>query len=404
MRGTRHGHRIGRREFLAGTTAAAATAFTMVRPSAVRGTTANETLALGLLGCGGRGQWIIPFFEKHGKYRFVAVADYYRDRVDEAGDKCKIDASRRYTTLSGYKRLLDDKIDAIVIETPPYFHPEQAAVAVDAGKHVFLAKPVAVDVPGCVSIEESGKKATEKKLVYLVDFQTRANPYYREVYRRIRDGQIGRLVCGDARYPCGVMDKQPPKNADDRLRAWYNYQWLSGDFIVEQSIHALDVATWFADAAPLSAVGTGGSAGLRLYGDDWDHFNLVYKFPKGFALSFYSTQMVHGAPNEIICRVYGSQGTAHSDYFSGVSITGPKPWEGAKFTDLYNSGTEVNIREFYEAVTSGDCSNKTVAPSVRSNLTCILGRTAAYTGETVTWDGMMKANERMEADLSGLKS
>jgi myo-inositol 2-dehydrogenase/D-chiro-inositol 1-dehydrogenase len=403
MAKSRNTNTIGRREFLAGAATAAA-AFTIVRPSLVRGTQANSTIELGLLGCGGRGQWIIPLFQKHGKYRFVACADYYQDRADQAGEKCKVDPSRRYTTLSAYKKLLDDRIDAVVIETPPYFHPEHAAAAVEAGKHVYLAKPIAVDVPGCNTIADSGKKATDKKLVYLVDFQTRANEFFREAAKRIHDGQLGRLVCGDARYPCGVMDKKPPKTPDERLREWYNYRAFSGDFIVEQSIHVLDVATWFAGAAPLSALGTGGSKGLRLYGDDWDHFNLIYKFPNDFVLSFYSTQMVHGAPNEIVCRVYGSKGTAFSDYFAGVHITGPKPWKGAKFTDLYDSGTTVNIREFYEALTEGKYENPTVSPSVRSNLTAILGRTAAYKGVPMTWDEMMRSEERLEADLQGLKS
>jgi len=394
--------KLNRREFLAG--AAAASAFRVVRPSSVRGSVANSSIELGLLGCGGRGNWITALFNKHGKYRFVACADYYQDRVDKTGDALQIDAARRYTTLSAYKRLLDDKIDAVVIETPPYFHPREAAAAVEAGKHVYLAKPVAVDVPGCKTIAEAGRKATAKKLAFLVDFQTRANPFYREAARRVHAGELGRLVCGDARYPCGVMDKKPPKTPEDRLRDWYNYRAFSGDFIVEQSIHALDVATWFINDAPLSAAGAGGSKGLRLYGDDWDHFNLIYRFPKEFVLSFYSVQMAHGAPNEIVCRIYGSQGTVHSDYFSGVSITGPKPWAGAKFTDLYESGTVVNIGEFYEAVTAGRFDNPTVAPSVRSNLTAILGRTAAYKGEPVTWDELMRSEERLEADLKGLRT
>ncbi len=394
---------IGRRQFLAGA-ATAATAFTIVKPSLVRGTEANSTIEIGLAGCGGRGTWIVPFFQKHGRYRLVAAADYYPAQVNAFGDKYKIPENRRYSTLSGYKKLLEDKIDAVVIETPPYFHPEQAAAAVDAGKHVYLAKPIAVDVPGCLSIAESARKAAEKKLVYLVDFQTRANEFYREAARRIHAGGLGRLICGDARYPCGVIRIVAPEGPEDRLRRWYCNKTLSGDFIVEQSIHALDVATWFADAAPLKATGTGGSKGLRPYGDIWDHFNVIYAFPNDFVLNFYSVQMAHGSPNEIVCRIYGSKGTVDSDYFSHIWIHGPNPWEGGQFKDLYDSGTAVNIKEFYDAVTKGDYANKTVAPSVRSNLTCILGRTAAYKGGTVTWDEMMNANEKWEADLSGLKA
>lgn len=189
---------LGRRSFLAGTAAAA---FTIVKPSLVRGTEANSTVTLGMIGCGGRGNWLVPLFGRQGKYRFVACADYYQDRVDPFGEKTEIPADRRFTGLSGYKRLLEQKLDGVVIETPTYCHPEQSADAVEAGKHVFVAKPIAVDAPGCLSIGESGKKATTKKLVFLVDFQTRADPTYQEAARLVHGGALGKLVCGEARYP-----------------------------------------------------------------------------------------------------------------------------------------------------------------------------------------------------------
>lgn len=399
--------RIGRREFLAGA-AAAATAFTIVRPSAVRGSEANSTIELGLIGCGGRGNWITALFDKHGKYKWVACADYYPDRAEKTGEKCKIDGSRRYSTLSGYKKLLDGKLDAVVIESPPYFHPGQAAAAVAAGKHVYLAKPIAIDVPGCQTVEESGKKATDKKLVFLVDFQTRANEFYREAAKRVHRGDIGKLVTGFAAYPCGVISKDAPKTPEDRLRHWYCTREISGDFIVEQSIHALDVMTWFLDAAPISAYGLGASKGLRTYGNIWDNFNVTFKFPKDIATSFYCEQMCHGSPNEIPCRIYGKNGTFDSDYFTHVRIDSPnKAYAGGKFThvlDLYTSGTEVNIKEFYEAITGSLCDNMTVPQAVRSNLVAVLGRSAAYKGGLMTWDEMMKSPERLEPDLKGLNA
>lgn len=401
QQGTRH--TVARREFLAGTAAAAA--FTIVRPSAVRGTTANETITLALLGCGNRGSWMVPLFLKHGKYKFVACSDYYQEHADRVGDMCQIPTDKRFTTLSGYKKLYDEKFDAVVIESPPYFHPEQAAAAVEAGKHVYMAKPIAVDVPGCQSVEASGKKATEKKLVYLIDFQTRANEHYREAAKRIHRGDIGKLVCGDAKYPCGVFRKEPPATPDDRLRTWYCDKAISGDFIVEQSIHAIDVTTWMIDAAPVAAMGRGSSKGLRSYGNIWDDFTIVYEFPNDVSVSFHCVQMVHGAPNEICCRIYGQNGTFDSDYFSHVFIQSPdKGYPRADFKDLYTSGTVVNMKEFYEAVTKGDYSNPTVKPSVRSNLTAIMGRESAYRKKLLTWDELMKSTDRLEADLAGLKA
>lgn len=395
---------IGRRAFLAG--AAAAASFTIVKPSAVRGSEANSTIELGLIGCGGRGNWITRRFEQHGKYKFVACADYYEDHANKTGDTCGIAPNRRYATLSGYKKLLGGKMDAVVIETPPYFHPEQAAAAVEAGKHVYLAKPIAVDVPGCNSIAESGRKAAEKKLVFLVDFQTRANEHYREAARRVHAGQIGSIIAAEARYPTGHLAMKAPKTPEDTLRNWYCIRAISGDFIVEQSIHALDVASWFLNAEPVRVYGTGGSKGLRSYGDIWDHFNLVYEFPNNVVLSFYSLQMAHGSPSEIICRVYGKEGTVDTNYYTHVWMhcaDQKRNMEGT-FKSIYESGTVVNIKEFYDAVTGGNYENATVAPSVRSNLTTIMGRNAAYKGEPLTWTDLMKSDERYEVDLRAFKA
>ena len=169
---------IPRRAFLA--SAATATAITVLKPSLVFGAEANSVLNIGLIGCGGRGSWIAKLFADSGKYRLVACSDYFQDKADAVGDKYKIDSSRRYTGLSGYKRLLDSKLDAVVIETPPYFHPEHASDAVDAGKHVYVAKPIAVDAPGCQTIAQAGQRATAKKQVFLVDFQTRADANFRD--------------------------------------------------------------------------------------------------------------------------------------------------------------------------------------------------------------------------------
>ena len=304
--------KIGRRAFVAG---AGAAGLAFLAPSLVRGSAANETLELGLIGCGGRGNWLCPLFTETGKYRFVACADYFQDRVDATGEKLGIEPRRRHAGLRGYRRLLESKLDAVVIETPPYFHPEQAAAAVEAGKHVFLAKPIAVDVPGCLSIAESGQKATEKKLVFLVDFQTRANELYREALRRVRAGDLGRLVMGEAHYPWASGGRgTPPTDRQEQLRQWYYVLPLSGDFIVEQAIHSLDVATWIADADPLCAAGLGGRT-LRPEGSIWDHFAVNYTFPNDLVISFTCIQIRAGCQGRDPRRVFGSEGVIDTDYF-----------------------------------------------------------------------------------------
>ncbi|MCK4294544.1 MAG: Gfo/Idh/MocA family oxidoreductase, partial [Planctomycetes bacterium] len=147
---TKNSERITRRRFIAGA-GATALSFTVVKPHLVRGYDANSKVDLGIIGCGGRGTWITGLFKEHGGYNIVAASDYFRDRVDNLGGKFGLGQSRRYSGLSGYRKLLD-KVDAVAIESPPYFHPEQAAAAVDAGCHAYVAKPIAVDVPGCQSI------------------------------------------------------------------------------------------------------------------------------------------------------------------------------------------------------------------------------------------------------------
>jgi predicted dehydrogenase len=399
---------ITRRRFIAGT-GASVLAFTVAQPELLRGAEANSKINIGLIGCGGRGKWIANLFQKHGGYNFVAVADYFQDHADEAGEKLQVPAANRYTGLSGYHKLLEQNLDAVVIESPPYFHPEQAAAAVDAGKHVYLAKPIAVDVPGCLTVAESGKKATAKKLCFLVDFQTRANKLYQDAVKAVHDGEIGKIVSVEANYQCGAtwdnMDKilrQDPTNPEVRLRAWGVDRALSGDIITEQNIHALDVACWMLDAEPVRAYGTGGRK-REFVGNCWDHFAVIYYFPDDLVVSFNSHQSGYGY-DDILCRVYGLKGTADTHYFGSVTVNAKELRLDGKVGNLYSDGVETNIATFHDSITKGDYANATAPASVRSNLTTILGRMAAYKNGVVTWQEMMRANERFTPDLKGLKA
>jgi predicted dehydrogenase len=399
---------ITRRKFLvsAGTAAAG---LTIIKPQFVGGAEANSKIDIGVIGCGGRGAWIAELFSKNGNYNVVAVADYFQDRVDGIGSKLSVPADKRFTGLSCYKRLLEQKLDAVAIETPPYFHPEQAAAAVEAGKHVYLAKPLAVDVPGCESVAESGRKATQKKLTFQVDFQTRAMPSYQEVVSRIHNGGIGKLVTVYAEYQTNLMfeerDKQlraDPKNAEVRLRTWGIDRMLSGDVITEQNIHALDVATWIVNAEPLKAYGRGGRARPFL-GDCWDHYSVLFFFPNDLMITFTAKQVGFGF-DDIMVRAHGTEGTAETNYGGKCWLRSREDrFEGAT-DNIYLVGVEKNMVTFYKAITEGNCSNPTVQPSVRSNLTTILGRTAAYKGEEVTWDQMMRSKEKWPFDTKGLRA
>jgi myo-inositol 2-dehydrogenase / D-chiro-inositol 1-dehydrogenase len=399
---------ITRRKFLAGA-GAAALGFTVLKPGLVGGAEANSKVNIGVIGCGGRGAWIAELFAKNGNYNVVALADYFQDRVDATGQKLNVPAGSRFTGLSGYKRLLEQKLDAVAIESPPYFHPEQAAAAVAAGKHVYCAKPMAVDVPGCVSIAESGRKATDKKQVFFIDFQTRAMPAYQEVVSRIHKGELGQLVTVYAEYQTSLMfedrDSQlrkAPQDPEVRLRSWGIDRVLSGDVITEQNIHALDVATWIANANPIKAYGRGGRSRPFL-GDCWDHYSVLFFFPNDLVVTFTAKQVGYGF-DDIMVRAHGTTGTAETNYGGPCWLHAREERFDGKTDDIYLVGVERNMVTFYDNITKGDASNPTVAPSVRSNLTTILGRTAAYKGTEVTWDEMMRANEKWAFKVTGLKA
>jgi len=399
---------VSRRTFMAGAGAAAAS-LSAVSPKLARAYAANAKVDLGIIGCGGRGTWITELFQQHGGYNVVACSDYFQDRVDALGDKFGIPAERRYTGLAGYRRMLERKLDAVAIESPPYFHPEQAAAAVEAGCHVFLAKPIAVDVPGCKTVGQSGNKATEKGLCFLVDFQTRADEFFIEALKRVHAGALGKLAFGESTYHANVpwarqIEYARQNTPESNLRAWGLSRVLSGDIITEQNIHTLDVASWIMNRAPVCAYGTGGQM-VRDYGTCWDTFSVVFQYPDNVGVTFSSRQFNgHGTqPEGIRNRMFGSDGVLETCYGGDVLIRGKHFYRGGKSPGIYRDGAVANIATFHASIQKGECGNPTVPESVRSNMLTILGRTAAYEGRVVTWEEIDRSDEKLVADFSGLK-
>ncbi len=400
--------KLNRRRFLAGAGASVIT-LNLLAPAVLRGQESAPKVKLGLIGCGNRGRWIANLFLKSGNFTIAAVADYFPGRAEEAGRQFNVAAENQFTGLGGYQKLVGQPIDAVVIESPPYFHPEHAAAAVAAGKHVYLAKPVAVDVPGCLSVAASGRQATANNLCFLVDFQTRASKLYQDAVALVHRGELGELVSLEANYHCGPtwgkMDellRNNPKDPEVRLQTWGVNRLLSGDIITEQNIHALDVACWMVNAEPVEAWGTGGRK-RKFTGDCWDHFAVVYRFPGDLLLSFNSHQSGFGY-DDIMCRAFGLNGTVDTHYFGKVTAQTRETRVAGEVGNLYTDGVITNMETFHQAIIKGDHSNPTVAPSVRSNLSTILGRTAAYQKRTVTWTEMMRKKEAFKPDLKGLKA
>lgn len=389
---------LPRRRFIG----AAGAGLLILKPETVFGSQANSAIEVGLIGCGSRGTMIGGMFQEFTGARLVALHDAFGDRLEFTRNKLKSPDARIYKGYQAYQDLVASKLDAVVIESPPYARPEQAAASVAAGKHTYMAKPVAVDVWGCQSIAATGEKAKDK-ISFFTDFQIRARESFREVAARVHRGDIGKTVVAHVYYHTarlGSKSKSTESPDLGRLRNWVFDKALSGDIIVEQNIHALDAGIWMLDAHPVRAHGTGGRMIRTDVGDCWDHFVITYWFANGVKMDFSSSQCIKGY-NEICARLYGSEGTAEMHYYTSAWITGSKPWKGAEKEDAGRAGTIDNIKAFVDSIRTGKLLNNT-DDAVRSNLTAVLGRTAAYRESMVTWDEMMRSGEKLELKLPRL--
>jgi myo-inositol 2-dehydrogenase / D-chiro-inositol 1-dehydrogenase len=414
---------IGRREFVK---AGAAVGGVMFMPAGlVRGTEANSQVRVGLLGCGGRGTEDATNLVDTGGARVVALGDMFQDQLDAgraAFDKMQsakgyaaIDTAQCFVGPHAFEQIAHSKeVDAIVIASPPYFHPQHLETVVAAGKHVYCEKPVAVDVPGAKKVVEIGKKA-EGKLSLDVGFQIRDCPPFVELVKRIHGGALGNIVCGEAYYLSGYLNRPAWPNAspaEKRLRNWVYDRVLSGDIIVEQNIHVIDICNWILQAHPLKASATGGRLGRPATdGDAYGNYNVVFNYPGGVDVTFSSTQFAKGWW-DVTERFFGTKGVSQSPYDGPLGIWGEEAWQAplipvkdqqgfsatGKFTSNLEQADSEKKRLFVESITSGKFHNQ-AEKGAESALSCMLARTAAYTGKEVSWDEMMKNHEVWEAKL-----
>jgi myo-inositol 2-dehydrogenase / D-chiro-inositol 1-dehydrogenase len=411
--------KLDRRKFIGA--AAATTGLMFIQPGLVRGTAANSAVRVGLLGCGGRGTEDATNLVDTGGARVVALADLFQDQLDAARanfDKLQqakgfsaIEAAQLFVGPNAFHDIAASKeVDAIVIATPPYFHPQHLEAVVAGGKHVYLEKPVAVDVPGAKKVIEIGKRA-EGKLSLDVGFQIRDCPPFVEMVRRIHSGALGKIVCGEAYYLTGYIDRPAWPNAspaERRLRNWLYDRALSGDIIVEQNIHVIDICNWVLQSHPLKASATGSRLGRPANdGDVYGNYNAVFQYPDGVDVTFSSTQFAKGWW-DVTERFFGTKGTSQSPYRGPLGIWGDEPWQweasapkdatdkGFSVTGKFTSNLELADPEkkkaFIESITSGNFHNQ-AAKGAESALSCMMTRTAAYTGREVSWDELMKSNE-----------
>jgi predicted dehydrogenase len=411
--------RLGRRKFIGVTAATAGALF--IKPELVRGTQANSAVRVGLLGCGGRGTEDATNLFDTGNVRVVALADLFRDQLEAAHvnfDKLQqakgyaaIDASQLFVGANAYQQIAGSKeVDAIVIATPPYYHPHHVEAVVVAGKHVYLEKPVAVDVPGALRVIEIGKRA-DGKLSFDVGFQIRDCPPFVELVRRIHAGALGTIVSGEAYYLTGYIDRPAWPSAtplERRLRNWVHDRTLSGDIIVEQNIHVMDICNWILQSHPLKVSATGGRQGRPADdGDAYGNYNALFHYPDNVDVTFSSTQFIKGWW-DVTERFFGTKGVSQSPYSGALGIWGDEPWQYAgaakdasdtkafsatgKFTSNLELADAEKKKAFVDSISSGKFHNQ-AAKGAESALSCIMARTAAYTGREVSWEDTMKSKD-----------
>ncbi len=405
-----------RRHFLGSMLTAAASA-SLVRPAPAMAQTASvesgqarssRKIRLGVIGCGGRGAWIAGLFANHGGYEMHAVADYFQSVADACGDALGVDKSRRFSGLSGYKNLIASGVEAVACETPPYFIPQHAQAAVEAGLHVYMAKPVSADVPGCLQVQAAGMLATSKKLCFLVDYQMPTDPINIEVRRRILDGDFGPLA-QMLTHGTGGGCADPPKtgNLEDRLQKliWVNDIAMGCDYLGNFDIHAIDAALWVAGKRPVAA--SGGSRICRKdpHGDSHDVSSVVYEYEDGLVHNHFGQALPNALDGELSCRVFGQNAHGMINYWGRAYVKGgDKPYDGGDVANLYESGANRNIAAFHTDITEGRFENPTFQRAVDGALTCILGREAASRHARLTMDELVRENRRLDVDLTGLKA
>jgi predicted dehydrogenase len=413
-----------RRDFVK-TTAVAGAGLLIVPAATAFGSAANSSLGLGIIGCGGRGNYDGGEFVNNTDVRVTALADIFEDRVlstradfdkkAEAKGQGKISDANLFKGHKAYEKLVQSKdVDLVLITSPPYFHPEHLEAAVAANKHVYCEKPVASDVQGALRVKAISKKAQGKVSIH-VGFQKRYDVGYRGMIERIHAGDIGEIILGQSFYYTNDLGRQNKPGMSDleaRIRNWVFDRALSGDILVEQNIHILDIVNWAMKSVPVKAMGSSGRA-LRKQVDgipaDYlcsDYFILTYVYPNDVHVSFNSNQFKNKGYRQQGERFFGTNGAAESYQSGPASIILNQVQEGQKTGDKIDTGkvdlhvaVGTKMKALVESIKSGKFENQ-CEEGANTTLTVILGRMAAYSGKEMTWDKMIKSNDKWDLKLN----
>jgi myo-inositol 2-dehydrogenase/D-chiro-inositol 1-dehydrogenase len=420
---------MDRREFLGG--AAGVSGLMILDSRTAFGYEANSAVHLGLLGCGNRGTSVATSFAQNTTARIVALADVFPDKLakgkehfDEVNSKlgvAAIDPKMMFRGHDAFEELANSKgVDAVQISTPPFFHVQHLEAVIAAGKHAYCEKPLGVDVSQAKHALEIGKRA-QGKVSLDVGFQVRSAPPIAEVIRRIHAGEVGKVAAITGRYnsPASTYPDRGNVSADElRLRNWLWDRELSGDILVEQNIHVIDICNYILKNHPLKAVATGGRDVITHAGDCWDNYQVIYSYPEDVRVSFSSTQFGNNGWFDVSENIFGTKGIAEAPYSGKVRIVGETNWEwkddsqpkegtakfaaNGAFSDNLAFADREKDKGFIESITSGKFHNQTV-DGVNTALSCMLGRMAGEKKREVTWDELLASNEHYELKIDMTK-
>ncbi|MBI1311900.1 twin-arginine translocation signal domain-containing protein [bacterium] len=392
-----------RRDFLRNSTAAAVGASVLSGIASRAYAASDETIKVGLVGCGGRGTGAATqALSTEGPVKLVAMADAFEDQLESSlgrikgalGDRSKerVAVDQKFVGFDAYKQMVAADIDLVILATPPGFRPIHFDAAVAAGKNVFMEKPVATDAPGVRKVLAAVKAAKDKNLKVGVGLQRHHQYPYIETLDRIKNGAIGDVVAMRCYWnSAGVWD--PRKKREEcsgemeyQMRNWYYYTWLCGDHICEQHIHNLDVCNWLMDDFPAECNGMGGRQVRtdKKYGEIFDHFAVEYTYGNGTKM-FSQCRHIPNCWNSVTEHAHGSKGYAD---LSGSRITaGSDKWryEGKK-----NDPYQTEHDDLFAAIRNNQPYNEGEY-GAKSTLTAIMGRMAVYSGKPVTWEDALNS-------------
>ncbi len=362
----------------------------------------SDEIKIGLVGCGGRGTGAASqAMNTEGPVKLIAVADAFQDQITSSlrgiksqhGEKVDVPPERQFVGFDGYKKVLETDIDLIILATSPGFRPLHFEAAVNAGKHVFMEKPVAVDAPGVRRVLEANKMAKQKNLAVAVGLQRHHEPRYIETVQRIQDGAVGDIILARAYWNGGGVWTRPRQEGQTemeyQMRNWYYFNWLSGDHIVEQHIHNLDVINWIKNGYPVTAQGQGGRQvrTSKEHGEIYDHHMIEFTYEDGTKL-LSQCRHIRNTWNSVSEHIHGTKGTSDVGGARILGADGEKVWEYGRGG---GDGHQQEHHDLFAVLRKGERPNEGEYGAL-STMTAIYGRMATYSGQMIKWEDALNSD------------